>query len=182
VVLMRLIDVMLSLPVLALLLVVSQMLRNLVFLRHTFGTNNVSIFVIVIILTLFGWMRLARLVHGSVLSLKHRDFVDAARALGAAPARIIGRHLLPNAIAPIVVQTTLRLGEAVVLESTLSFLGLGISPPLASLGNMLSGAQGYIFRNPWLAVYPGLVIFLVVLAVNFVGDALRDALDPRLKT
>jgi len=179
-VLMRLVDVMLSLPVLALLLVISQMLRNMTFLRQTFGTNNVSIFVIIIILTLFGWMRLARLVHGSVLSLKHRDFVEAARALGARSGRIIGQHLLPNSVAPIVVATTLRLGEGVVLESTLSFLGLGISPPFASLGNMLTGAQGYLFRNPWLAVYPGAVIFLLVLAVNFIGDALRDALDPRL--
>jgi peptide/nickel transport system permease protein len=178
-VLMRLTDVVLSLPALALLLVVSQMLRNLTFLRQTFGANNVSIFVIIIILTLFGWPRLARLVHGSVLSLKQRDFVEAARAIGARPGRIISQHLLPNAVAPIVVQTTLRLGEAVIAESTLSFLGLGIAPPFASLGNMLSGAQGYIFRNPWLAVYPGAVIFLVVLAVNFVGDALRDALDPR---
>jgi peptide/nickel transport system permease protein len=179
-VLMRLVDVMLSLPVLALLLVISQMLRNMTFLRLTFGTNNVSIFVIIIILTLFGWMRLARLVHGSVLSLKQRDFVEAARALGARSGRIIGQHLLPNSVAPIVVATTLRLGEGVVLESTLSFLGLGISPPFASLGNMLTGAQGYLFRNPWLAVYPGAVIFLLVLAVNFIGDALRDALDPRL--
>ena len=180
VVLMRLVDVMLSLPALALLLVISQMLRNLTFLRQTFGANNVSIFVIILILSLFGWMRLARLVHGSVLSLKQRDFVEAARALGARSSRIIGQHLLPNSIAPIVVATTLRLGENVVLESTLSFLGLGISPPFASLGNMLTGAQGYMFRNPWLAVYPGMVIFIVVLAVNFVGDALRDALDPRL--
>lgn len=179
-VLMRLVDVMLSLPSLALLLVISQMLRNMTFLRQTFGANNVSIFVIILILSLFGWMRLARLVHGSVLSLKYRDFVDAARALGAPARRIIGQHLLPNAVAPIVVATTLRLGENVVLESTLSFLGLGISPPFASLGNMLTGAQGYLFRNPWLAVYPGIVIFIVVLAVNFVGDALRDALDPRL--
>jgi peptide/nickel transport system permease protein len=180
VVLMRLTDVMLSLPVIAVLLVISQMLRNLTYLRQTFGTNNVSLVVIVVILTLFGWMHVARIVHGSLLSLKERDFVEAARALGAGPGHLITRHLLPNAVAPIIVQTTLRLGVAVVLEGTLSFLGLGISPPNASLGNMLTGAQGYLLRNPWLTVYPGLVIFLVVLAVNFVGDALRDALDPRL--
>ncbi len=179
-VLMRLTDVMLALPVLALLLVISKMLREMTFLRQTFGTNNVSIAVIIIILTLFGWMNLARLVHGSVLSLKQREFVEAARALGARPWRIIGQHLLPNSMAPMIVQTTLRFGTAVILEGTLSFLGLGITPPNASLGNMLTEAQGYIFRNPWLAVYPGLVIFFVVLAINFVGDALRDALDPRM--
>ncbi len=180
VVLMRFTDVMLALPQLVLLLVVSKMLRDTTFIRNTFGANNVSIAVILSILTLFGWMNHARLVHGEVLSLKHRDFVEAARALGAGPRRIIGQHLLPNAIAPIVVQTTLRFGIAVVLEGTLSFLGLGITPPNPSLGNMLTGAQGYMFRNPWLAVYPGLVIFFVVLAINFVGDALRDALDPRM--
>jgi peptide/nickel transport system permease protein len=179
-VLMRVTDVMLSLPLIAVLLVVSQMLRNMTYLRQTFGTNNVSVFVIVIILTTFGWMQLARIVHGTVLSLKQREFVEAARALGADPWHLISRYLLPNAMAPIIVQTTLRLGVAVILEGTLSFLGLGISPPNASLGNMLTGAQGYLLRNPWLTVYPGLVIFLVVLAVNFVGDALRDALDPRL--
>jgi peptide/nickel transport system permease protein len=171
---------MLSLPLLILLLIVSKMLRDMAFLRNTFGTNNVSVAVIIIILTLFGWMGLARLVHGSVLSLKQREFVEAARTLGARPWRIIGQHLLPNSIAPIIVQTTLRFGTAVVLEGTLSFLGLGISPPNASLGNMLTGAQGFMFRNPMLAVYPGIVIFLVALAINFVGDALRDALDPRM--
>jgi peptide/nickel transport system permease protein len=179
-ILMRVTDVMLSLPTLILLLIVSKMLRDMAFLRTTFGTNNVSVAVILIILTLFGWMHLARLVHGSVLSLKQREFVEAARTLGARPWRIIGQHLLPNSVAPIIVQTTLRFGLAVILEGTLSFLGLGISPPNASLGNMLTGAQGFMFRNPMLAVYPGLVIFFVVLSINFVGDALRDALDPRL--
>jgi peptide/nickel transport system permease protein len=179
-ILMRFTDVMLSLPELVLLLIVSKMLRDMAFLRNTFGTNNVSVAVIVIILTLFGWMALARLVHGSVLSLKQRDFVEAARTLGARPWRIIGQHLLPNSVAPIIVRTTLRFGTAVIIEGTLSFLGLGISPPNASLGNMLTGAQGVMFRNPMLAVYPGMVIFFVVLAINFVGDALRDALDPRM--
>jgi peptide/nickel transport system permease protein len=179
-ILMRITDVMLSLPTLILLLIVSKMLRDMAFLRNTFGANNVSVAVILIILTLFGWMHLARLVHGSVLSLKQREFVEAARTIGARPWRIIGQHLLPNSVAPIIVQTTLRFGLAVIIEGTLSFLGLGISPPNASLGNMLTGAQGFMFRNPMLAVYPGMVIFFVVLAINFVGDALRDALDPRL--
>jgi len=180
VVLMRLTDVMLSLPLLVLLLIVSKMLRELEALRNTFGATNVSIAVMVLILSGFGWMTLARLVHGSVLSLKQRDFVEAARALGARPWHIIGLHLLPNSMAPIIVRTTLYLGTAVILEGTLSFSGLGIQAPNASLGNMLTDAQGYMFRNPWLAVYPGLVILTVVLAVNFVGDALRDALDPRM--
>ncbi len=178
--LMRFTDIMLSLPLLILLLIVSKMLRDMTFVRETFGAANVSVGVIVIILTLFGWMNHARLVHGSVLSLKNREFVEAARALGAGPGRMISQHLLPNSVAPIVVQTTLRFGIAVILEGTLSFLGLGITPPNPSLGNMLTEAQAYMFRNPWLAVYPGLVIFSVVLAINFVGDALRDALDPRM--
>jgi peptide/nickel transport system permease protein len=179
-ILMRFTDVMLSVPTLVMLLVVSKMLRDMAFLRNTFGTNNVSVVVIITILALFGWMYLARLVYGSVLSLKQREFVEAARTLGARPWRIIGVHLVPNSMAPIIVRTTLYFGTAVILEGTLSYLGLGISPPNASLGNMLTGAQSVMFRNPMLAVYPGMVIFLVVLAINFVGDALRDALDPRL--
>jgi len=176
---MRLTDLMLSLPNLLLLLVFSRMLREMQGMKDLLGAENVSIAVMIGILTIFGWMNVCRLVHGAVLSLREREFVEATRALGVPTWRILMRHLIPNAIAPIIVSATLGFGTRVVLESTLSFLGLGITPPHPSLGNMLTEAQGYMFRNPWLAVYPGVVIFLAVLAVNFLGDALRDALDPR---
>jgi peptide/nickel transport system permease protein len=178
-VVMRFTDVMLSLPTLLLLLVFSRMLREMQGMKELLGAENVSLAVMVAILTLFGWMNVCRLVHGAVLSLREREFVEATRALGVPAWRILTRHLVPNAIAPIIVSATLGFGTRIVLESTLSFLGLGITPPHPSLGNMLTEAQGYMFRNPWLAVYPGLVIFLTVLAINFLGDALRDALDPR---
>ncbi|MBM4417609.1 MAG: ABC transporter permease [Chloroflexi bacterium] len=178
---MRFTDVMLALPLLLMLLVFSRMLREMKGLKDLFGSENVSIAVMVAILTIFGWMTVCRLVHGAVLSLREREFVDAARAMGTPASRIIARHLIPNAVAPILVAATLGFGQRIVFESTLSFLGLGISPPHPSLGNMLTEAQGYMFRNPMLAVYPGLVIFVVVLAINFLGDAMRDALDPRAK-
>jgi peptide/nickel transport system permease protein len=180
-VIMRLTDVMLALPTLLMLLVFSRMLREMEGMKALFGAENVSVAVMVSILTLFGWMTVCRLVHGAVLSLREREFVEAARALGTPTRQILIRHLVPNAIAPILVSATLGFGQRIIFESTLSFLGLGIAPPHPSLGNMLSEAQGYMFRNAWLAVYPGLVIFVVVLAVNFLGDALRDALDPRAK-
>jgi peptide/nickel transport system permease protein len=180
-VVMRFTDVMLSLPTLLLLLVFSRMLREMQGMKELLGAENVSIAVMIAILTLFGWMPVCRLVHGAVLSLREREFVEATRALGVPAWRILTRHLIPNAVAPIIVSGTLGFGTRIVLESTLSFLGLGITPPHPSLGNMLTEAQGYMFRNPWLAVYPGLVIFLTVLAINFLGDALRDALDPRLR-
>jgi peptide/nickel transport system permease protein len=180
-VIMRLADVFLALPTLLILLIFSRMLREMEGMKALFGTENVSLVVMVLILTVFGWMTVCRLVHGAVLSLREREFVEAARALGTPSRQILVRHLVPNAIAPILVSATLGFGQRIIFESTLSFLGLGITPPHPSLGNMLSEAQGYMFRNAWLAVYPGVVIFVVVLAVNFLGDALRDALDPRAK-
>lgn len=167
-VLMRLADIMLSLPALPILIILSAALGP--------GLQT-----IVIVLTLFGWMTVARLTHGSVLSLRHREFTEAARALGGGAFHIIARHMLPNSMAPIIVAATLGLGNRIVLEATLSFLGLGINPPVPSWGNMLQNAQGYIWSSPWLAVFPGTAIFITVLSVNFLGDGLRDALDPRLK-
>ncbi len=167
-VLMRFTDVMLSLPGLPLLLIISTLLGP--------GFKT-----IVIVLTLFGWMGVARLVHGSFLSLKAEAFTEAALALGASGRRIIFAHLLPNSLAPIIVAATLSLGSAVITEATLSFLGFGIPPRQASWGNMLQGAQTRIFQNPLLAFYPGIAIFLVVLSANFMGDGLRDALDPRAR-
>ncbi len=165
---MRTADIMLSLPALPLLIIFSAAL----------GPGLVTI---VFVLTVFGWMGVARLTHGAVLALRHREFTEAARALGGGAWHNIIRHMLPNALAPIIVSATLGFGNRVIAEATLSFLGLGINLPTPSWGNMLTNAQGYIWSQPWLAVYPGACIFITVLAINFLGDGLRDALDPRLK-
>jgi peptide/nickel transport system permease protein len=132
----------------------------------------------------FGWAGDARMVRGVVLSLKNLEFIEAARAIGSSPWRIILRHLLINSMGVIIVATTLAMGEIIVGEAALSYLGLGIQPPQPSWGNILQTASEFIFapRNaPWLIVYPGLFLFLTVLSINFMGDGLRDALDPRLK-
>jgi peptide/nickel transport system permease protein len=165
---MRIADIMLSLPALPLLIIFSAALGP-------------GLTTIVFVLTLFGWMGVARLAHGAVLALRHREFTEAARALGGGAWHNIIVHMIPNALAPILVSATLGFGSRVIAEATLSFLGLGISPPIPSWGNMLTNAQGYIWSQPWLAVYPGACIFIAVLAINFLGDGLRDALDPRLK-
>ena len=128
---------------------------------------------------LTGWTTVARLVRAETLSLKARDFTRAAQALGARPLRIMFRHILPNAAGSLVVATTMSIGSLILLESTLSFLGLGIQPPAASWGNMLTGAQELLQQAPILALWPGLLIFLTVIAFNFLGDGLQDALDPR---
>lgn len=167
-ILMRFADIMLSLPALPILIILSAALGP-------------SVQTIILVLTVFGWMTVARLTHGAVLSLRHREFTEAARALGGGAWHTIVRHMLPNAMAPIIVASTLGFGNRVVIEATLSFLGLGINPPIPSWGNMLQNAQGYIWSQPWLAVYPGAAIFFMVLAINFFGDGLRDSLDPRLK-
>jgi peptide/nickel transport system permease protein len=141
----------------------------------------VQIGTIIIVLTSLGWMVPARLVRGQFLSLIGRDYVTAARALGAANRRIMLRHLLPNSMAPLIVYATLAVGEYVIVESALSFLGLGISPPTPSWGNMLSAFQTYMRIMPIVAIYPGACIFLTVISINFLGDGLRDALDPWLR-
>jgi peptide/nickel transport system permease protein len=179
-VLMRLTDVMLTLPLLPMLMIASASLREFVALQRLLG-NLLSVFIIISVVTVFGWMSVARLVHGSVLSLREREFMEAARALGASGWLLITKHLIPNSLAPIIVSATLSFGAVVVFEATLSFLGLGVQPPIPSWGNMLNEVQGIMFRNPALAFYPGLCIFFTVLSINFLGDGLRDALDPRLK-
>lgn len=168
--LMRLVDVLISVPVLPLYLILAALIPG-------GGVGR-----IVLIFTVFGWTTVARLVRGQILSLKSADFVEAGRAMGASEARIILRHLIPNALAPVIVAATLTVGNAILAESGLSFLGLGIQPPTPSWGNMLTRAQEYLLKASWLAVFPGLFIFLTVLSFNFLGDGLRDALDPRLKT
>jgi peptide/nickel transport system permease protein len=125
------------------------------------------------------WMTTARVVRGEVLSIREMEYVHAARSIGATNARIITRHILPNALGPIVVGVTLAVGNAIILESSLSFLGLGVQPPTPTWGNMLMDAQATMSTQPWLSIFPGVAILLVVLAVNFIGDGLQDALDPR---
>jgi peptide/nickel transport system permease protein len=165
--LMRLVDVVLSVPSFFLI----------VMLVAFFQTGNMWVVVIAIGVT--GWTTAARLVRGEFLALREADFVQAARALGVGHRRIILNHMLPAALAPVIVAGTLGIADSVVVEATLSFLGFGIQPPNASLGNMLTHAQDYVFRNPILIYYPGVLLVLVVLAASFLGDGLRDALDPR---
>ncbi len=167
-VLMRITDVSLALPELPILIILSRYLGG-------------SVGGIVFVISLFAWRGVARLVRGEVLKLKNQEFTDAARALGATDIRILVRHLVPNALAPVIVASTLIVGGAILTEAALSFLGIGIQPPVPSWGNMLQNAQDFILSAPRLAVYPGVMIFLTVLCFNFLGDGLRDALDPRLK-
>lgn len=134
---------------------------------------------IVLIVSLVGWTTAARLTRAVTLTLRRREFVIAAEALGAGPLRIMLRHILPNVISPVIVAATLSVGNVILLESALSFLGLGIQPPLPSWGNMLSGALETVWSAPWLAFWPGFLILLTVVSVNMVGDGLQDALDPK---
>lgn len=165
---MRLVDVIQSVPLLMLLMVL------VAFLGH-------DIRFIVLVIALTSWTGVARLVRGEILSLKEQEFVEAARSVGVGPMGQIFRHLIPNALAPVFVSATLGVADAITLESALSFLGVGIQPPIPSWGNLLTDAQQYLITTPWLAFYPGLMIFLTVASINFVGDGLRDALDPKLK-
>lgn len=179
---MRVTDGVIALPILPLLIVLAAVdLGKLGFSDSFLSSENVSLYRIVAIVALVGWTTVARLVRASTLSLKTRPFVLAARAQGAGAMRIMLRHILPNLASPIIVATTLSVGNVILLESVLSFLGLGIQPPLPSWGNLLTGAQETIWEAPGLAFYPGMLIFVTVIAFNFVGDGLQDALDPRAR-
>lgn len=164
--LMRIVDAWLAFPFLLLAIAIVAVLGR--------GLNN-----IVIALVVTGWVLYARLVRGETLSLREREFVLSARGLGASPVSIALKHILPNCLAPIMVVATLEIGVVIVTEASLSFLGLGASASEASWGGMLADGRAYLTRAWWLATLPGLAIFVVVLAVNVLGDALRDALDPR---
>jgi len=172
-ILMRFTDFMLSIPQLFLLLIFAQLLRS---------TNNPAIsggpMPIIIIIGVLVWPPVARLVRGQFLSLKAKEFVEAAKMSGTRNFRIILRHILPNAASPIIVAATLRVGAAIITESTLSFLGFGVQPPTATWGNMLKNAQAQMTYAPWTAIFPGLAILFTVLSLNYIGDGLRDALDP----
>lgn len=173
--LMRVTDVFLSIPLLPLLLVLTGIVAA--------SSNKAALgfWVIVMIIGLLSWPAVARLVRASFLSLREREFAEAARAVGNGDLRIIFRHLLPNAVAPIIVQATLDVANIIVLESTLSYLGFGVQPPTASWGNMLANAQANLSVAWWAAVFPGLCILMTVLSINYIGDGLRDALDPNMK-
>ncbi|MCA9876202.1 MAG: ABC transporter permease [Thermomicrobiales bacterium] len=165
-ILMRFVDLMLAFPAIFLLLIMFAM----------YGSSVLSV---VIFLGVFSWMWLARVIRGEFMSLKQRDFVEAARAIGVPDGTIIRRHLLPNVAAAIIVATTLNVAYAMLSEATLSFLGFGVPPETPTWGNMLNAARPYFITVPLLAIAPGLTLTIAVLAINFVGDGLRDAFDPR---
>jgi peptide/nickel transport system permease protein len=191
----RLIEFMLSIPLLPILLIVSALLMssNAPLPLPRFMVNIISaillaseresqkVVILVLILVVFGWLSAARLMRGMALSLRNQDFVESLRALGANDARIIFRHIIPNGIAPILVNASLSLGGVIVTEAALSFLGLGVQDPTPTWGNMMAQSQSYMFQHPWLPLVPGIPLVLVALSFNFIGDGLRDALDPRLK-
>lgn len=200
-VLMRVTDSLLSLPILPVLVVIAaidlkKVLGGLVNVANNwFGTaagnftqeivNNIfsggkeSIYKLVFILCLFSWMTVARLIRGAILSLREREFILASKTLGATDLTIIVRHMFPNVIAPLLVSVTLGVGDSILFEAALSYLGLGIQPPMPSWGNMLFNAQELIYQAPFLAILPGVLIFLVVVSFNFLGDGLQDAIDPK---
>jgi len=165
---MRIVDIMLSIPTFFFILAIQVMLTP-------------SVYNVILVIGLTGWAAPARLVRGQVLSVKEAAYVEAARACGAPDSLIIFRHIIPNSLAPVIVMATLGIAGAILTESVLSFLGLGVQEPQASWGNMLMRAQEYISTAPWMALYPGLLIMVTVLAFNFIGEGLRDAIDPKLR-
>ncbi len=178
--LMRLTDSVIALPLLPLLIVLAALdLSKIGVPAEIAQSEDISLYRIVAIVGLAGWTTVARLVRGAALSLRERDYVLAATGAGAGAGRIMLVHILPNLISPIVVATTLSVGNVILLESVLSFLGLGIQPPIPSWGNLLTNAQELIWEAPALAFYPGTLIFVTVIAFNFLGDGLQDALDPK---
>jgi len=162
---MRLTDAMMSIP--AMFLIITTL--------ALFGTSVTGL---VIAIGATSWMGLARLVRAELFSIREQAYVEAARALGARPLRLLARHALPHLLPSVLVNLTFGVGTAILMESALSFIGLGIQPPSASWGNMLTNAQSYLYASPWLAVYPGILILITVVSVNVLGDALRDATEP----
>lgn len=173
-ILMRVTDAFLSLPSFLVLILLSAILREVEI--PLFERNNVL--TISLVIGVFAWTTFARLVRASFLTLRESDFVAASRSLGGSDLRVIVRHILPNSIGPIIVEATLEFGYAIIEESGLSFLGFGIQPPTPSWGNLLSNAQEHFTKYPWLAIFPGLMIFLSIISINYIGDGLRDAFDP----
>lgn len=177
---MRCTDAVIALPLLPLLIVLAALDPYKLGLPAVIAESPwLDLYRVIVIVALFGWTTVARLVRGATLSVRERDFVQAAVGAGAGPLWIMRVHILPNVMTPIIIATTLAVGNIILLESVLSFLGLGIQPPLPSWGNMLSNAQDLIRSAPALAFYPGLLIFLTVVAFNGLGDGLQQALDPQ---
>jgi peptide/nickel transport system permease protein len=175
--LMRLTDLFLGLPQLPLLLMVIYLFRDPV--RKAFGPELGIFLLMVSVIGLLNWMPLARLVRASFLSLKQKEFVEAARCIGATNGRLMAVHILPNTLSAVIVAATVGIGQAIITESALSFLGLGFPPDMPTWGRLLYDAQNYLDLGPHWAIFPGLLIFLTVLSVNYIGDGMRDALDPR---
>jgi peptide/nickel transport system permease protein len=173
-ILMRIIDATLSIPSLLFLILLSAILRET---DLPFVKSN-SVMTIAVVLGILSWPTVARLVRAVFLTFREMEYVTAAKALGASNLRIILSEILPNGFGPIIVESTLGIGYAIMEESGLSFLGFGIMPPTPSWGNMLNNAQDHLIQYPWLAIFPGLMIFLTIISINFIGDGLRDALDP----
>jgi peptide/nickel transport system permease protein len=172
-ILMRITDAFLTFPTIFVLILLGAFLRE----QQLFILQN-SIFVVVIIIAALSWMWPARLVRGLFLVLREKEFVSASRALGGSPWRMIVRHILPNCVGPILVSGTLQMASAIITESGLSYLGFGVQPPTPTWGSILSTAQDKILTDPWLGFFPGFMIFLTVMAINYIGDGLRDAFDP----
>jgi peptide/nickel transport system permease protein len=177
--LMRVTDLFLALPLLPLLLVIIMLFRDT--LRGMFGPESGIFLLIVFIIGITSWMNTARIVRGDVLALKEREFVLAAKSVGTPARRIITRHILPNVLSPILVSATLGIANAIITESALSFLGLGFPPDFPTWGRLLFDGANFITLTPARVIWPGLAISLTVLAINFIGDGLRDAFDPRIR-
>ena len=172
-VLMRITDTFLTFPTIFVLIILSSLLRetSVPWLKN-------SVLVVIVIIASLAWMWPARLVRSLVITLREREFVAAARALGGGDLGIILKHILPNCIGPILVSATLQMAYAIITESGLSYLGFGVQPPTPTWGAILSTAQVHVFRAPWMAIYPGVMIFISVMTINYIGDGLRDAFDP----
>jgi peptide/nickel transport system permease protein len=171
--LMRFVDILLSIPSIYLLILIS--------ILHPFGLSPARPGTLAILIAVVSWGGVSRLVRGEVLSVKQRDFMLATRSIGASNLRLMVRHLLPNVLAVMIVAGSLGMGALILTEAALSYIGLGIQPPLPSWGNMLTNSQTYIFNSLWLVTFPGVTIFVTVLCANIFGNAVRDAFDPRLK-
>jgi peptide/nickel transport system permease protein len=180
--LMRITDLFVSLPQLPLLLLITYLFKESMqnFAERTFGSSNFGVFLLVVlVIGCLAWMPTARLVRASFLTVKEKEFVEAARSIGATRSMLISRHILPNVLSPIIVAATLEVGGAIITESALSFLGLGFPSDVPTWGQMLFQAKDYLELYPHEALIPGTLIFLTVLSINYIGDGLRDALDPR---
>lgn len=177
--LMRFTDMMLALPQLPLLLVIIMLFRET--LRGIFGPEIGIFILIVVVIGVLGWMPTARIVRGSVLSIKEKEFVEAATCVGSKRGKIMLRHILPNVLSPIIVSATIGVANAILNESVLSFLGLGFPSDVPTWGRLLYEGKDFLSRSPWMVLWPGTFISLTILGINFIGDGLRDALDPRMR-